>query len=292
MKMKKIDTHNIISGRSISMKLSSAAKSGIALLVIATGVSLFAEESATVSNTAQPAQSVQKDIVKLIDIAGKQRMLSQRIAKDYLYIGRKVALTKAKKQLASALDEMTRIHEHLKRSINDPEIQNLLSFVELSIEDFKATANEPYSLDNAQLIIDLSESMLEGSQYVVNSLKEKVNLNESKIVGMSGKQRMLAQRIAKYYIAYQQGIQDKNTVDQMKAAVSEFSKVHETLMSNKDNSPQINRELNGIDRLWKIVYKFYLNIEKGGLPLIVFNTTDDITERMNNITELYVRQYQ
>jgi len=241
---------------------------------------------------AAPAKSMNKevvaDMVSLIDVAGRQRMLSQRIAKDYLYVGKKVAVSKAKKQLKESLQQIVKTHKLLVKSINDPEIQNLLSFVELSMEDFKATANEPFNLDNAQLIIDLSESMLEGSQYVVDSLKEKVKVKESAVVGKAGKQRMLAQRIAKYYIAYQAGIKDKNTVDQMKAAVSEFSKAHKALMADPNNTPEINRRLNEVDRLWKIVYKFYLNIEKGGLPLIVFNTTDDITKKMNKITALYV----
>ncbi len=234
------------------------------------------------------SKSDKEDLAKLIDIAGKQRMLSQRIAKDYLYIGEKVAVSKARKEMKASLDEMLKAHKILKDSINDPEITNLLSFVELSMEDFKHTAEEPYSLDNAQLIIDLSESMLEGSQYIVNSLKEKAKIKSTTIVDKAGRQRMLAQRIAKYYIAYQAGIRDKNTVDQMKEAVKSFSDAHRFLMGNPTNTPEINRKLKEIDRLWKIVYKFYLNIEKGGLPLIVFNTTNDITKKMNTITELYV----
>jgi len=264
--------------------------------VVAAAVLMFSGSAAYAEASANPSvirnKAVIADIVKLIDVAGKQRMLSQRIAKDYLYVGKKVAVSKASKQLKASLEELVSAHKVLVDSINDPEIKNLLSFVELSIEDFKATANEPFNLDNAQLIIDLSESMLEGSQYVVDSLKEKVEVKESAIVGKAGKQRMLAQRIAKYYIAYQAGIKDKNTVDQMKAAVAEFSDAHKTLMSNQNNTPEINRRLNEIDRLWKIVYKFYLNIEKGGLPLIVFNTTDDITKKMNKITEMYVELYK
>lgn len=263
----------------------------VAAVVLMLSGNVYAEQTDQVPSVVKNRAGI-ADIVKLIDIAGKQRMLSQRIAKDYLYIGKKVAVSKASKQLKVSIDELVSAHKVLVDSINDPEIKNLLSFVELSIEDFKATANEPFNLDNAQLIIDLSESMLEGSQYVVDSLKEKVEVKESAIVGKSGKQRMLAQRIAKYYIAYQAGIKDKNTVDQMKAAVSEFSQAHKALMSNPSNTPEINRQLNEIDRLWKIVYKFYLNIEKGGLPLIVFNTTDNITKKMNKITALYVELYK
>ena len=265
---------------------------GIAVVTIfaLSGVSIAEEETTASAASSDPV--VMSDTVKLIDMAGKQRMLSQRIAKDYLYAGKKIAPAKANKQLRKSLSELIESHKVLVNSINDPDIKNLLAFVEMSTEDFETTANEEFTLDNAQLVIDLSESMLEGSQYVVDSLKETVKIQESKIVGRAGKQRMLAQRIAKYYIAYQAGIQDKNTIDQMKAAVAMFSESHEALMVNAANTPEINRKLNEIDRLWKIVYKFYLNIEKGGLPLIVFNTTDNITKKMNQVTGLYVELYK
>ena len=230
--------------------------------------------------------------VKLINIAGKQRMLSQRLAKDYLYIGKKIAVSKADKQLKASLGEFSTAHKKLYASINDPEIQNLLTFVQMSFDEFKDLISQPFNLDNAQLAIDLSESILEGSQYVVDSLKTASGHKESDIVAKSGKQRMLAQRIAKYYIAYQSGIKDKNTVDQMKEAVKTFSLNHQTLMKNPKNTPTINQKLNEIDKLWKIVYKFYLKIERGGLPFIVFTTTDDITKKMDEITKLYVALYQ
>jgi len=262
-------------------------KIGLAVLLI-----LSSSEVAIAENIETQTNKVTKDIVKLIDAAGRQRMLSQRIAKNYMYAGKKIASNKAQKQLTTSLAEMKEAHKVLVESINDPEIRNLLAFVEISSEDFDTISKEDFSLDNAQLILDLSESMLEGSQYVVTSLKGLANIKASNIVDMAGRQRMLSQRIAKYYIAYQSGIKDKNTVDQMNAAVKLFSESHKVLMKNEKNTPEINRKLNKIDRLWKIVYKFYLNIEKGGLPLIVYNTTEDITKQMNEITKLYVEFYK
>ncbi|WP_294951922.1 type IV pili methyl-accepting chemotaxis transducer N-terminal domain-containing protein [Sulfurovum sp.] len=278
------------------MKKNMMKKIGLAAVLILSGTEWVMAEnpvSPAAVQTANAAKSkVTMDIVQLIDIAGRQRMLSQRIAKDYMYIGKKIAVSKASKELTQSLEEMKTAQKKLVDSINDPDIQNLLAFVQMSSEDFEATSKEPFSIDNAQLILDLSESMLEGSQYVVTSLKKLANVKASKIVDMAGRQRMLAQRIAKYYIAYQAGIRDKNTVDQMKAAVKLFADSNEILMKNENNTPEINRKLNKINRLWKIVYKFYLNIEKGGLPLIVFNTTDDITKQMNDITGLYVELYK
>lgn len=53
------------------------------LVLILGSTSIVAEEA-----SSNPA--VVSDTMKLINIAGKQRMLSQRIAKDYLYAGKKV----------------------------------------------------------------------------------------------------------------------------------------------------------------------------------------------------------
>lgn len=261
------------------------------IMIIAALMATTGYATAKKATTPRGAPGVQS-IAKLIDIAGRQRMLSQRIAKDYLYKGKKVATVKAKKQLKASLSELLAAHGTLVESINDEEIHNLLEFVKMSSEDFEAIVKMKFSKDNAQLIIDLSESMLEGSQYVVDSLTEKSTVAKSKIVGTAGRQRMLAQRISKYYIAYQIGIRDSNTIEQMKEAVKAFSDAHEALKTNQGNTPEINRKLNAVDRLWKIVHKFYLGIEKGGLPLIVFTTTDKITKEMNEITGLYVKLAQ
>jgi len=124
----------------------------------------------------------------------------------------------------------------------------------MSLDEFTSIATEKYSVDNGTIILDLSESMLEGSDYVVQALTKGKKANA--IIDIAGKQRMLSQRIAKYYIAYQAGIKDDNTITQMKETVKEFDSV--------------------------------LNIEKGGLPIIVFTTTDDITKNMNKIVKMYV----
>ena len=226
---------------------------------------------------------------ELLNIAGKQRMLSQRIAKNYFYIGKGVNASKATKQLKASVKEFNKAQSTLAGAIKDDEVQNMIMFVDMSNEEFAEISTEKYSLDNGALVLDLSESMLEGSQYVVAALKKGSKKTSSAIVDMSGKQRMLSQRIAKYYISYQAGIKDKNSIVQMKEAVAEFSKAHKKLMANKTNSAAINKELKKIDKLWKIVYKFYNNIEKGGLPVIVYKTTDDIMKKMNDITKMYVK---
>ncbi len=238
---------------------------------------------------AQASGAIKGNMSELLNIAGRQRMLSQRIAKDYLYIGGHIAVDKATRQFDRSLSAFKKSQRYLSEAINDPEIKNLIAFVNMSEKELEATAKKPFSLDNAQLVMDLSESMLEGSQYIVDSLKNRTKSSGSIIVAISGKQRMLAQRIAKYYIAYQSGIKDKNTIMQMRATVQLFDKNNKRLLNNAGNTSEISQKLSKINMLWKIVYKFYLNIERGGLPFIVFTSTDDITGKMDHVTELYTQ---
>ncbi len=249
-------------------------------------VILFATIVLLMSTIPLSAKSYTK--LELLNLAGKQRMLSQRIAKDYFYVGQKVNTSKATKQMKSALQAFNKAQKVLSLSIKDDEIQNMIMFVNMSSDEFTTLAQETYSMDNGALVLDLSESMLEGSQYIVDALKNELKKSNSSIVDIAGRQRMLSQRIAKYYISYQAGIKDKNSIVQMQEAVKLFNDSHKKLMANKSNTPAINKELKKVDRLWKIVYKFYLNIEKGGLPIIVFNTTDDIMKKMNKVTQMYV----
>ncbi|HFU77342.1 MAG TPA: hypothetical protein ENK68_02430, partial [Epsilonproteobacteria bacterium] len=187
------------------------------------------------------------------------------------------------RQLKKSLADFKKMQEFLNDTIEDKEIKNLIAFVNMSLDEFISISNKPYSAENGALIVDLSESILEGYNYIVNALTKGKATN--KIIDIAGKQRMLSQRIGKYYIAYQAGIKDKNTIVQMKESVKEFDTV---LSKLKSNNSKIQKELEQVNKMWNIVYKFYLNIEKGGLPIIVFSTTDDITSKMNRVVAMYV----
>ena len=251
-----------------------------------TGIAL-AEQAAATTAPAQTKSESSVSSGQMVNLAGRQRMLSQRMAKDYFYAGKNINKGNALKQLKKSLEDFKKTQILLSTSINDDEIKNLIVFVDMSLDEFVSISKESYNVDNGTIILDLSESMLEGSQYVVQALTEGKASNE--IIDIAGKQRMLSQRIAKYYIAYQAGIKDDNTITQMKETVKEFDTILKKLIANPTNTIEIKKELAKVNKMWSIVYKFYLNIEKGGLPKIVFSTTDDITKKMNNIVGLYVK---
>ena len=84
------------------------------LTIVSLTLCLFSSMSMAEENVVASDATVISDTVKLIDIAGKQRMLSQRIAKDYLYAGKKISPAKANKQLKASLTELLSAHKILE----------------------------------------------------------------------------------------------------------------------------------------------------------------------------------
>ncbi len=249
---------------------------------------LFAGLSITSAVTYAATNDDPKKLGSLINIAGKQRMLSQRIAKAYIFYGKGIRPEKTRQQILDSINEFNRGYETLKKYVSLQGVQDMLVFIDLARNELNLLVKEPYSKENASLILDYTETILEGSQDIVNRLEESSELKKEAIVSLAGRQRMLTQRIAKFYMAYQSGFKDDNTAEQLRASVKEFEQAQATLRGSKLNTPAIKKELSKVDRLWNVVAKFYKNVERGGLPVIVLVTSDDIMASMNRVTNMYV----
>ena len=261
-------------------------KKSIRILLVCTAAFLFA--GTAFANAEKPASSGDSNLANLIDIAGKQRMLSQKIAKAYFFYGKGIRPDKTRKQLLDSIREFDRNFEVIRKSTDNPGVQDMLVFIEMAKDELAQLAKQPYNKENASLVLDYSETMLEGSQDIVSRLEAESKLKKEAIVNLAGRQRMLTQRIAKYYIAYQAGFHDHNTVDQLNTAVKEFEQAQAALIKAKRNTPQIKAELEKVKKLWHVVAKFYKDVERGGLPVIVLATTDNIMATMNQVTHQYV----
>jgi hypothetical protein len=75
------------------------------------------------------------------------------------------------KALVSQINMIKKQNRKLQRQVRDPEIKNLLVFLDICLDEMKSTLKKPYSRDNAQIIADLSVSIKEGTHYVKRALK-------------------------------------------------------------------------------------------------------------------------
>ncbi len=217
--------------------------------------------------------------LELVRLAYDTGYFAEELTKAYLYQGNNVAVRQSSKEINESPKEFEEAYKILDQSINDPKSKNLLLFMKMSYDELLDITNQPYSLDNAQIALDLSATVLEGGRYIANNLKESIGFQNKHVLnGFS----IYFESIAKYYMAYQAGIKDDNTIKLMKETVGTVGDAIEILAKSPHNTISMNQKMVKVQRLWGIVYKFYLDIDKGGLPFIVFKTSNDLAETIKS----------
>ncbi len=223
---------------------------------------------------AKTSSSEKAAKLKLTQIAYSTGFYAERLTKAYLYKGNNEAVRQSSAELKKVPEKFLKAYEILDQSINDEKNKNLLLFMKMSYDELADLITQPYSLDNAQIILDLSATILEGAKFIADDLKKSSHIQDKYISGIS----INFESIAKYYMAYQAGIKDDNTINLMKDTVDTTEKYIDSMAKFSQNTVAMNQKMTKAKRLWGIVYKFYLDIDKGGLPFIVFKTTNDLTK--------------
>ncbi|WP_292656706.1 hypothetical protein [Nitratifractor sp.] len=99
----------------------------------------------------------------MVQLASKQEKLSRDIGKVY------------KMQDGSSLHTMIKSiksgQKILRTRVNNPELRNLLTYLNVCLKELETVAQKPYTSKNAQKVSELSHSLSEGSHYIVASLK-------------------------------------------------------------------------------------------------------------------------
>ena len=95
-----------------------------------------------------------------IELAKKQEQLSIKIATSYA----------EHKDISQVLHRLEDQQLRLKRSIHDPEISNMIDFLQLCLENISDISLQPRSDKNLERIADLGASINEGSRYIVRKL--------------------------------------------------------------------------------------------------------------------------
>ncbi|MCI5149476.1 MAG: hypothetical protein D3916_08830 [Candidatus Electrothrix sp. MAN1_4] len=235
-------------------------------------------------------QAAEVTSAELVNRAGMQRMLSQRIAKAYLYFGNDVSVKETKLQLEMALERFKINHTILKENVQDTETKDLLSFVDDTFTEYQTLVNKPYTQEIAARVLELSDILLETCHSVVLNIEDKSGMHVDHLINISGKQRMLSQRVSKFYIAYQAGFRDEGTVHNLNSSIEEFQAGLKKLMNEGMNNGEIDVLLAQSKKEWDRISPYFLKVREGGLPLMVLTATDEIMKRADRITSLYVEK--
>ncbi|HEY6095984.1 MAG TPA: type IV pili methyl-accepting chemotaxis transducer N-terminal domain-containing protein [Gallionellaceae bacterium] len=226
-----------------------------------------------------------------INKGGRQRMLSQRIVKIYCQIGMNLSTNKSKALLDSSVKLFESQLLELNQHADKPDIKELLAKEASVWSQFKNVISEPVSLDGAKKLMALNEDLLQTAEQLTHALEKNANIKSAHLVNLSGRQRMLSQRIAKFYMLGQWGVKDPAIAKGIEQAKTEFVNALNELESSPLNTRQITNALIDAHIQWD---HFLVALDEQqtqgtntGSAMMAAFASEHLLEEMDKITSLY-----
>ena len=167
---------------------------------------LGAGSSLGLSATSLLAHAQITSLNEAINKAGRQRMLSQRMAKAWLALGQGIEPKRAERVLYESMALFDRQFVELKAYAPNPEIKATYNAQEGQWADYKAAlvGNVP-DRSAAPMLLGLDAKVLKLAHQGTLELEQYSGKAVGKLVNMAGRQRMLSQRTAKFYLSQRWG---------------------------------------------------------------------------------------
>lgn len=233
-----------------------------------------------------------------INKAGRLRMLSQRMAKSYYAMGQQVVPDQAQRVLQVSVALFERQFSELKAFATQPTIQATYGELDGAWRDYKTALSftAPDKSKAATVALNAS-NVLALAQQGTAQFEKELNQPVGRLVNLSGRQRMLSQRMAAMYLSASWDVQAALSLTEMSKARDEFAAAHNILKTASQSTSSIKAELD----LAQMQFEFFESALRGLKPGIsasrmqtqqmsdVFTTSERILQVMDNVTGMYAR---
>jgi len=213
-------------------------------------------------------------IYEAINKAGYQRMLTQRIAKSYMIAVGDSEANKYKEHLKGSARLFENNLKDLKDYAPTDDINNQFRYVEILWRNYKFIYSDEYTKENALIILKFNDKILKACNDAVKLLEEyavtqTANQDQeviddknglSAIINISGRQRMLSQRMLFFAAAKFYGIGNVEEVNRkFNDALILFKTSFKELIAYAKNTEQIDTELLAIAETWRVLEETVLS---------------------------------
>jgi hypothetical protein len=155
-----------------------------------------------------PASMTKMDIASVVNMSGRQRMLSQRMVKAYLMLGQGIATDGARIILQDSINRFESQLAAQKAFQPTPMVRSTVANLDGTWTKFKTLLAAVPSKVGAAALYDANEALQQAAHNVTLAYEEVNATPIVHLVSIAGRQRMLSQRMAKFYFYRTWGLYD------------------------------------------------------------------------------------
>ena len=227
-----------------------------------------------------------QNLSQAVDVAGKQRMFTQRMLKDYAMVGMGNSFGKPEDDLKKIVTSFEEHMHSLSKFTNDEATKKSLQEAKALWKPIKQKLTIKPTKESAQVLQNDLEILLKVADNSTKLFAKQTGKKSGEIINMAGRQRMLSQRMASLYMLKVWGIDDPQFAKKMSDAMDLFKTSLQTLNKYENNTPEISKLLAKVKRSF-MFFEIMNRSKSKFIPSLIYKKSNDILKNMNRATGLY-----
>lgn len=229
-------------------------------------------------------------MAKAIDEAGRQRMLSQKMAKAFFMRAIKGDSSSARYQMDISTERFEYNLQELKEFEPAASLRPQLAALEILWREYQFALVQPVTASSAERVLSLSDGLLREAHQYVQNLQKLAGTPKARLINVSGRQRMLSQRMAKNFLASVWREENVDVDSAFYKDLGEFEQALNFLLQSPDNTEVITQKLLRVKSKLEYASRAFdggLKLSENSVMVMVTGTTDSVLYKMDEITRLY-----